>query len=119
MKRDMDLVRSILLKAEEQPAGKPLSDLSALGSDQTTLTEHVWLLRQAHLVEASFPGDSPSHGMFMILRLTPAGHDFVAHARQDTSWAKAKSHATKLGVGLTVEVLKKILTDFAAKALSS
>jgi hypothetical protein len=118
MKRDMDLIRAILMKVEDQPAGEDLRNLEDLGSDQTTLAEHVWLLKQEHLIEAVFHGDSPILGNFSIQRLTPAGHDFIAHARQSALWEKAKDTAAKAGVGATVDVMKTLLTGLAAKAIA-
>lgn len=118
MKRDMDLIRAILMKVEDQPAGEEIQNLADLGSDQATLAEHVWLLKKEHLVEAVFAGDSPCLGCFSIQRLTPAGHDFVVHARQSALWEKAKDTATKAGVGATVDVMKNLLTGLAAKAIS-
>lgn len=119
MKRDMDLVRAILLKTEAQAAGQRLGDLSELGHDPMTLTEHVWLLKQANLVEASFPGNTPTHGVFMILRLTPDGHDFLAHAQQSALWIKAKEAAGKIGVGITVAVMKRLLAGYADDAITA
>lgn len=119
MKRDMDLIRAILMKIEDQSAGEDVQDLSDLGRDQVTLAEHVWLLKQGGMIEAIFPGDSPSLGRFIIQRLTPDGHDFVAQARQSALWERAKDTATKAGVGATVDVMKSLLTGLAAKAIAA
>lgn len=119
MKRDMDLCRQILMKVEDQPAGKCLQASSDLHSDQAVLAEHVWLLKQAGLIEAVFPGNSPYHKVFIIHRLTPEGHDFVAHARQSALWEKAKDTAGKVGVGLTIAVMKEALTSLAAAAIKA
>lgn len=113
----MDLIRAILLLAEEQPPGEPLGDFRALHADPQLVTEHIWLAEQAGLVEASFAGNSPSHGAAMIFRLTSLGHDFLAQARQPALWENAKATITKAGVGLTVDVMKHVLTSLAAKAL--
>lgn len=119
MKRDMDLCRQILMKVEDQPAGESVQNLSEVESDDAVLAEHVWLLKQAGLVEATFPGDSPYHKIFIIHRLTPEGHDFVAQARQSVLWEKAKETAGKVGVGLTIDVMKTILSGLATAALKA
>lgn len=117
MKRDMDLLRSILLLAEAQPAGEPLSDFKSLGEDPKVIAEHVWLADQGGLVDARFAGGSPASGMAIVMRLTPAGHDFIAQAQKPALWTKAKEEASKAGVGVTVEVMKALLTSLAMGAL--
>lgn len=119
MKRDIDLMREILMQVEAHPAGEDLSSqgVKIPGHDPVTISEHVWLLKQAHLIEATFPGDSPSRGVFVIFRLTPEGHDFVAHAHQSELWEKAKGTAARMGVGVTVDVMKKLLIEYAGKAI--
>ena len=51
MKRDLDLLRAILLLTEDQPAGEPLSDFSRLDSDNQTVVEHIWLAHEGGLLE--------------------------------------------------------------------
>jgi len=117
MKRDMDLLRSILILTEEQPAGQMAQDFSSLKAEQQEIIEHIWLADRAGLLEAVFAGNSPGNGRAVIKRLTPAGHDFLAHARQSVLWSKAKETAAKAGVGLTVDVMKTLLTSLANAAL--
>ena len=81
MKRDMDLVRTILILAEDQPTGEMARDFSSLNADNQVVVEHIWLAQQSGLLEAVFSGNSPAHRAAIIMRLTPAGHDFLAHAK--------------------------------------
>jgi hypothetical protein len=91
--------------------------MSVFGRDPVEVTEHVWLLERSGLVQATFAGDSPSNGAAVIFRLTPAGHEFTAQARQPALWNKAKDAAVKAGVGASAEILKKALTHFAGEAI--
>jgi len=106
MKRDMELIRLLLMQVEsgEMPAGLE-------NYDELTRAYHVALMHDAGLVEASIVKDH--RGMVrgaMIFRLTWAGHDFLDAARNDTIWNKAKEKVLRPGAsftfGLLVEYLK-------------
>ena len=118
MKRDMDLIRSILVLTEEQPAGGLVRDFSSLGADHQTVVEHVRLARDGGLLEAKILDSLSGRGSAIVIRLTPAGHDFLAQARQPVLWNKAKETARKAGVGITVEVLKTLLSHLAIAAVT-
>jgi hypothetical protein len=118
MKRDPDLIRSILILAEVQPAGEWTSDLSSLNVDNETAVEHVRLARDAGLLEANIT-NLPGKSFALIIRLTPAGHDFLAQARQPELWNQAKDTVAKAGVGGTVEVFKTVLSQLAAAAIKA
>ncbi len=123
MKRDMDLIRSILLLAEAQPAGELLRDFSTLETehraDRRTVIEHVLLAQRSGLVEATFSWALGDDAAAVVTRLTPAGHDFIEQARSPTIWSSAKEAAAKAGVGATVEVLKTILAELTKTALTA
>ena len=61
MKRDMDLIREILLKIEDYP-GSDMGDIPKIeGYSEAEIYYHVWLLYDAGLIEAynaSAGGDS-------------------------------------------------------------
>ena len=120
MKRDMDLIREILLWTERAPAGTMPVDFSSLTeTNAVTIAEHVWLAHESGLLDAVFVGKSPSAGVFSNRRLTSAGHDFLAQATKPTLWMQAKDTAEKTGVGLTLDVLKTILTELAKAAVQT
>lgn len=52
MRRDMDLVRVILLKIEEEHAGVGLANLEVEGYDRATIAYHCQLLEEAGLVSS-------------------------------------------------------------------
>ena len=116
MKRDWDLLRGILLLTEEQPPGDRVHDFSSLGDDDQRIVEHIRLARDAGLLEARImEAGRESHAA--IIRLTPAGHDFLEHARQPVLWNKAKATVEKAGVGTTIDILKAVLTNLAVAAV--
>ena len=104
MKRDFDLLRSLLVELE----GESPVDLSSYSQDQ--LNYHKALLKEAGLVEAiinyptSHQTDIPD--LAMLTRLTWEGHEFLDRARSETTWNSAKKIVTEKGLSLSVEAIK-------------
>jgi len=106
MKRDMELIRTILLNVED---GKYAYGrrIHVDGVSLDVCAYHVALMQDVGLVDAKViqSSDSPTAAA-LIFRLTSAGHDFCDGIRQDTIWNKAKEHILKPGAsyGLSVFV---------------
>jgi hypothetical protein len=87
MKRDLDLVRRILLHMEEGEASP--SGWSAFvddGYDLGTIHFHVRLLHDAGLIEA----DEIVPGQWWPERMTWSGHEFLDAARNEDLWRETK-----------------------------
>src|ERR1700730_8381097 len=112
MKRDMDLFRLLLLKAEEQPFNGSLPQIEIPGHTAEELYYHVLLANDAGLVEATFCMGYE----FFIDRLTQAGHEFLDAAREERFWNKAKETVLKNAGTLTVESLKIALSMLMQQA---
>ncbi len=106
MKRDMDLVRQLLLQIEQN--GSPaLSNVPSMeGFDNDDVVHHVTLLRQAGLVKAidasSFDGVD-----YLQIEMTWQGHEFLDDVRDPEIWKKTKEGAGKVG-SLSLGVLADI-----------
>jgi Hypothetical protein (DUF2513) len=113
MKRDMDLIRAILLDAEGRTSPPRLAVAQSTrieGYDDATIVEHIRMLVDARMVEAHVI-ETRASSDWRIERLTWKGHDFLAAARDETDWKKAK---TKLGSSLgsaTLSILKEVLVQ--------
>jgi len=117
MKRDMDLLRSLLLKVEEQPPFGPFTTPEVPGHSEDELYYHAKLAEDAGFVEADFMMDG-----FIVTRLTYAGHEFLDAAREETLWNKAKQIVLSNAGTLTVEALKtalSMLMQQAARGISA
>ena len=93
MKRDMDLVRKILLMLEEHEHGMAPRKLVIEGHTDEEIGYHVHLMDQAGLLKAadvSHQG-SPSPQAIPVHMLW-AGHEFLDAARSETIWSRAKKH---------------------------
>ena len=104
MKRDMDLVKQILLEAEDLDT--PKLDLPIEGYDQIVVNEHVYLCTQAGLIEATILRDQDGRAAQVITsRLTWQGHEFLQLARNNALWNKAKSNFKDKAVNFSFEML--------------
>jgi len=116
MKRDMDLVRAILLAVESQPDQPGWVDVEIEGYPAEAVVYHVRLLDEAGLIEAV---DLTTHGGidWRPKRLTWAGHEFLDLARNDKVWKKAMASLSKVGVKVSLPLLQKLLADAATDLL--
>jgi tetratricopeptide (TPR) repeat protein len=113
MKRDMDLIRTILFEVEKStsPDG---CQVEAPGWSRDELYYNAKLAQEAGLIDARFlPGSDEFH----VLRLTYSGHEFLDAARNDTLWAKGKEIVIKNTGTLTLEALKIALQALMKQAL--
>ena len=105
MKRDMELIRYILLQKEaEEP----------IDGGHAEVVYHIALLKEAGFVEAVIRNDPlgvPSDAV--ILKLTWAGHDFLDAARDNKIWNMAKEKFIKPGVSWTFSILLEWLKQQA------
>src|SRR5688500_9150721 len=98
MKRDMELVRRIVLTLEDHEHGYAPSDLFLPGYSQEQIGYHVLLMAEGDLLigtELSAQGDPSPRAL--ATRLTWKGHEFADAARNDTIWSQAKALMTKAG----------------------
>jgi len=118
MKRDMDLARELLKWAEDaKPNAECWSDEYGPGHEHVVVAEHIRLLKEAGLVDALLIESDGEILKARVDRLTWEGHDFVARARNDTAWNKAKRIAKEKGLDLTIDLLKMLLPQAAAAML--
>ena len=107
MKRDLDLIRRILLEIEALPPGQSLDSIKYPEYEELTIHKHVDLLDQAGLIEAIIKKVKPTNRVvkFMITGLTWKGHDFLDLVKNDSIWNKAKEKFLKPGVSFSFEIL--------------
>jgi hypothetical protein len=116
MKRDIDLIRTILLRIEESddPTKINIKDFSIDHSiDQ--IHYHLSLLHEAGFIHVNhFRGI-----ILSVSGLTWNGHDFLAAARDKGRWEKAKEVIfNKLGSNIFIfDLLKQLLVDLAKQQL--
>ncbi len=116
MKRDMDLIRDILLAIESNPSGfAPKIEVS--NYTQEEINYHAFLLGEAGLAEVADitveGGKSPEA---IVIRLTWAGHEFLDSARENQTWNQAKDLINRVG-GASLQIWLILLTELIKKKL--
>jgi Hypothetical protein (DUF2513) len=112
MKRDMDLIRQILLAVEASPtawAPSEVHELQMEGYSEEEVGSHALLIIEAGLArgqETTGMGLSPRG---FIYRLTWNGHEFLDAAKDDTLWNKAKTTIGQHFGSVPFDVLKQYL----------
>ena len=105
MKRDMDLIRLILLeleKADPHDVFRP----DICGYQDKEINYHLELLISAGLVTGNMNYASDMRAS-PVVRLEMEGHDLLDNIRTDTIWTKTKTFLSSKGVTtVSVEVLK-------------
>ena len=118
MKRDMDLARSLLKEIEEKAEhDDPGMMLEVPGYDEATINHHLQLLAEASLIEVRRIGYGTAPADYLAKGLTWQGHEFLAAARNDTIWAKAKGLMKQKGVEWSFELLRTSLVLVAKQHL--
>ncbi len=112
MKRDWPLIRKILLWVIDQPDGGISGNPSFEGYTKEQISYHVWLMKEAGLVEAANVQTIHSSGPEGLLTsVTNAGHDFAEKIADETVWNKIWKAALSTGKEITIDLLKNLATS--------
>jgi hypothetical protein len=111
VKRDDDLLRSLLLEIETSESEIFLISLH----DQSPMEErrrkyHADLLCDAGLLLSSGRSND-------VFRLTNDGHDYIAAIRSNKAWEKTKEGAAKVG-GMTLGMMKDLALAYVKQEAS-
>ena len=119
MKRDLDLIRSILVAVEQHPPtdqaitftpGQFLANFPGL--TDKTLNGHIELLIERDFLD----GEQHQFGWF-ITRITWDGHDFLADSKVESVWQKAKQVGGSFSFAVFVSILTECATTYAKSLL--
>ncbi|EZQ18942.1 hypothetical protein CF98_00160 [Halopseudomonas bauzanensis] len=120
MKRDMDLVRLLLLRLESL-SDEPHSilvlnpakfDVEGYTADQVDY--HLYLLVDSRLVDQ---GGSGVMSGFAFKQLTWAGHDFLDAVRDDEIWRRTREGVRAAG-GFSIELLGDLAKGLIRKKIA-
>lgn len=92
MKRDLDLLRSILLAVEADDSGELYpEEIDIDGYDLRTISYHIRLLADADFIDARFFPAGDNESSCVIRRITMSGYDYLDHVRSPNIWRQIKS----------------------------
>lgn len=119
MKRDLDLIRKILLKIEDSNVDEALTNIHIEGYENDEIAYNLSLLKNAGYIEGKifYEMGSVVPSAYMIFGMTWIGHDFLDACRNDGIWAKAKEKLRTIENDVPIEVIKAVLIDIAKKQL--
>ena len=122
MRRDLDLVRTLLLMAEDADGPLDLRLVEVGDASVSTLAYHVQLMADAGLVDAKV---SVSHGVPQcaeLRRLTWAGEDYLDAIRSERVWREvmkaAKESIGEISLAVAKEACIACSLEMVKKALS-
>jgi len=120
MKRDMDLVRKLVLVLEDAQSGWAPNPIRIEGYTAGQIGYHAYLLVESGLAKGidATPMGGSDGPQYMLQHLTPAGHDFAESVRTEYIWDEVKEDIKAKGLGsATLDILKKLVDKKIKKHL--
>ncbi|OYU03990.1 MAG: hypothetical protein CFE47_29070 [Pseudomonas sp. PGPPP1] len=120
MKRDLDLVRKILIYYEEKDFDGMDRTIEIDGYSESLINYHLLLMDEAGLLrcERSTSSKTPDRVIKVYpFSLTWSGHEFLSAARNEGLWGKAKSLSLDKAGVLSFDIMKDLLISLAKEKL--
>lgn len=114
MKRDMELVRAILLALEARDHFSPSTAIEIEGYEEHEVGYHSLLILEAGLAEGDETTTRGSGPTALLIRPTWEGHEFLDAAREPSVWGQAKDVVRKAG-GASLGIWVAVLTDLVKR----
>lgn len=119
MKRDMDLIRNLLIKVEEvyEPGADSInfSKIRIDGYDDKVIAEHLLLMKEAGLIRnINAKQYVTGSTMLSIGNLTNEGYDTLEKFRNDTVWNKTKEIARDKGLPMLIDIFSQVASTVIA-----
>lgn len=118
MKRDLELLREIVARAEAAEIGDVVRSDGFPGRRGQDVAAHMLLLKEAGLVDAAFTHvrGFPVPPVGEVYRLTHQGHDFLDAARDEDVWERLRTELAR-GRHLPLSVVFKLLLTYSEQQL--
>lgn len=112
MKRDLDLLRNMLLKMESLDSSHGtvrLYTFKDLCDDEAVLSLHIHLLLDAGFIEAAdIVHLDDAVDDFLITRITFDGYDYLDSIRNDSIWNEVKQKISSVGGSVSLDIVKEL-----------
>lgn len=110
MKRDLDLIRYILIGIEGSVSTKlTIDDFVNDDYDANAISFHISLLLDCGYIEATkFNVIGQNYQQYLIKRITSSGYDYLDSIRDSNVWSKTKESLKAIGGSASLEVIKAI-----------
>lgn len=120
MKRNLDLIRDILLRIEDISNGTRLicvEDFTDLCDDRHYISYHLELLEDAGYIVVIDHPYTDDYKDFALTRLTMLGADYLDSVRNNSIWVKVKDKLEKVGNGASLKVVCDVATSIIKQQL--
>src|SRR5688572_33261382 len=118
MRRDLNLMRKLILAVEDREPQEWLPELKIEGYTPEQIGYHSYLIVDAGLAKGTdVSTDDDMLPNWQLSYLTSAGHDFADAARSESTWNKATTLVKDKGSGITLDVMKQVLVSIVKNAL--
>ena len=120
MKRDLDLIRDILIAIEANDTTNDLT-VDDIVTDEHSAQEvsyHLKLLSDCNYIKAkmlSYVGCP--YDDFWIERLTSSGHDYLDSVRDQGIWTETKERVASAAVSAPLEIIKQVAVSILSLKL--
>lgn len=119
MRRDLSLMRDILLYIEAIPDGRHIesSEIEVEGKNEAEISHACGLLFDEDLIlghELTSVEDTPD---YYIKRLTSRGHSYLDSIRDEAIWKKVITEAKKQGGSLPFKIIEALALDLVRRAV--
>jgi Hypothetical protein (DUF2513) len=117
VKRNLDLIRELVLALEAAPELDVVQSLEAKGYTEEEIGFHSYLLGDAgyaKVIDVTVMGNVVPQAL--ALNLTWKGYEFLDSARESRRWAKAKGALGKVG-STSLDVVIDLLKAYAKQEL--
>ena len=119
MKRDLDLMRDMMLRIEEETAGLRFlrrDSFLDICADKDVISYHLRILVEAGFIDAQDVSSNEGED-YAVHGLTYAGCDYLDSVRSSSVWSQVKERLKKIGGIASTEIIKKVADSIAASQL--
>lgn len=116
MKRDMDLIRKILLSVEENPTAE-IKEVIIEGYNKEQIHYHIEKLIEAGYLRSASYSSIDGISYYKNVSLKWNGHEFLDASRSETIWNKAKTMINETGGSFTIDILLTVLRTLTLSQL--
>jgi len=115
MKRDLDLIRQLLIFFEEKESPQHIEVPPIEGYDELAIKYHLVLLYDAGLLRCEPVRSSTSDRVIYVLpfALTWEGHEFLDKVKNESVWKKIRTVVASKGGSLAFSVVNQLATRYA------
>lgn len=111
MKRDLNLLRNMLLRIEELDSNKgkiTIASFTDLCDSEALIPLHIELLNDDGFIETSSPIYNHSITDYCVYRLTASVYDYLDAIRNPSIWESTLDKIHSVGGSVTLEIVKSI-----------